>query len=328
MKFNSTKRGAAALMASVAMTASMSLSAQEAAPAPSEAAAEEEVIATVYGTPPADLTGLADGPRIEGFISGTSEDAINVTSADGTTTAVLLGPSTEVKARGGLFGIGRTALTTQALLEGLPVRVDTVRWGRGLVATQVSFRARDLETAAMIRNGTAGQFAAQGAAIGDNTESIGENSESIAENEEAIAENAAAAEALRGRFADIDQYTIRSTTNVYFGSGRTNLTPRAREDLCVAANEANEIDNALLLVVGYTDSTGSQAVNQRLSERRAGAVVNYLQQQCGWQPWRMLTPTGMAESGSVASNDTAAGRAQNRRVAVNVLVSKSVDPAE
>jgi outer membrane protein OmpA-like peptidoglycan-associated protein len=85
------------------------------------------------------------------------------------------------------------------------------------------------------------------------------------------------------------------------------------------------MDNALLLVVGYTDSTGSQEFNQVLSERRAGTVVNHLQQVCGWKPYRMLTPTGMAEADPAADNDTPHGKAQNRRVAVNVLVSKGLD---
>ncbi|MGB3808037.1 MAG: OmpA family protein, partial [Erythrobacter sp.] len=98
-----------------------------------------------------------------------------------------------------------------------------------------------------------------------------------------------------------------------------------RNELCSAATQAGAMDNALLLVVGYTDSTGSYEINQELSERRAGRVTNYLQQQCGWKPWRMLTPTGMAEADPVADNTTAYGKAQNRRVAVNVLVSKSVD---
>jgi OOP family OmpA-OmpF porin len=85
------------------------------------------------------------------------------------------------------------------------------------------------------------------------------------------------------------------------------------------------MDNALLLVVGYTDSTGSQEFNQLLSEKRAGGVVNYLQQACRWKPYRMLTPTGMAEADPMASNDTIDGKAQNRRVSVNVLVSKGLD---
>jgi outer membrane protein OmpA-like peptidoglycan-associated protein len=54
-------------------------------------------------------------------------------------------------------------------------------------------------------------------------------------------------------------------------------------------------------------------------------VVNYLQQHCGWAPYRMLTPTGMSESDPVADNSTPEGRAQNRRVAVNIRVSKAVD---
>ena len=80
-----------------------------------------------------------------------------------------------------------------------------------------------------------------------------------------------------------------------------------------------------MLVVGYTDSVGSEEYNQVLSEKRASRVINYLQQACHWKPYRMLTPTGMAESDPLASNDTEEGKRQNRRVSVNILVSKSVD---
>ncbi len=163
----------------------------------------------------------------------------------------------------------------------------------------------------MIRGATAQQFAEQGAAIG--------------ENSEAIDANAAATEALRGRVANIDQYNIRGTTNVYFDTGSWDLSPRGEFNLCAAAAEADAMDNALLLVVGYTDSVGNQDYNQVLSERRAGRVVNFLQQECGWAPWRMLTPTGMAESDPQADNSTEEGRAQNRRVSVNILVSKALE---
>ena len=78
-------------------------------------------------------------------------------------------------------------------------------------------------------------------------------------------------------------------------------------------------------MVGYTDADGDEDYNQVLSERRAGRVVNHLQQKCGWAPWRMLTPTGMSEADPVADNSTPQGKAQNRRVAVNILVSKAVD---
>ena len=82
---------------------------------------------------------------------------------------------------------------------------------------------------------------------------------------------------------------------------------------------------ALLLVVGYTDADGDEEFNQTLSEKRAASVINYIQQVCKWKPYRMLTPTGMATADPAADNTTAAGRAQNRRVSVNVLVSKALD---
>ena len=140
-----------------------------------------------------------------------------------------------------------------------------------------------------------------------------------------FAEQTAATEALRGRMGDIDKYNIKNTTNVNFDVGKTALSPEAKSNLCATASQAEGMDNALLLVVGYADSTGNEDFNQVLSEKRANRVINYLQQVCGWKPYRMLTPTGMAEADPMASNDTPEGRAQNRRVAVNVLVSKAVD---
>ena len=112
---------------------------------------------------------------------------------------------------------------------------------------------------------------------------------------------------------------------MYFDTGKAALSQSAEAELCAAAAQANAMDNALLLVVGYTDAQGDEEYNQELSERRAGRVVNHLQQKCGWAPYRMLTPTGMSEADPAADNATAQGMAQNRRVAVNILVSKAVD---
>src|SRR3546814_19564951 len=98
-------------------------------------------------------------------------------------------------------------------------------------------------------------------------------------------------------------------------------------DVCssdLTATAAEGVDNALLLVVGYTDSTGTPEFNQELSEKRAGRVVNYLQQACGWKPYSMLTPTGMSEADPLANTDTIEGKAQNRRVSVNVMVRKGL----
>lgn len=252
---------------------------------------------TVVGTAPTDFSGMEDGPQVEGLITARSGDRIQVTSPDGTQSVVALSTATEFHSKSGLFNLSRTALGQDSLANGLPVKVKTVQWGSNLLAKTISFKDSDLKTAAMIRGGTAQGFA----------------------------EQTAATEALRGRLGDIDQYNIKSTTNVNFDVGKANLSDLAKADLCSAAAQAEGTDNALLLVVGYTDSTGPEEFNQELSEKRAGRVVNYLQQACGWKPYRMLTPTGMAEADPLADNATEEGKAQNRRVAVNILVSKSVD---
>ncbi|MEP0392666.1 MAG: OmpA family protein [Erythrobacter sp.] len=285
-------------------------SAQDVQPVPA-ANGPAEVLTTVTAPLPGALGELAVGPEVEGFISGRRGDRVEVTTSDGAAVMLAVTPETRILARGGFLGLGSKDLAADALLDGLPVKVTTREWKGGLAAERIRFSGSDYETALMIAQGTNGRFVRNEALIGQNAEGV-----------EA---NAAAAEQLRGRFGDIDQYNVKSTTNVYFGSGRSSLSAEARGELCNAAAQANEIDNALLLVVGYTDSTGSQEVNQRLSEKRAGNVVNFLQQQCGWAPYRMLTPTGMSESNPVADNTTAQGKAQNRRVAVNILVSKSVD---
>lgn len=283
------------LTAAFAMPASAGLAAQE------QETSDAEVLTTVVGS---------EGPKIEGVITARNDDVLQVTTPGGI-VSVTLNEETEVRGTGGFLGLNRKRLGEEALLNGLPVTVETWQSGTTLVASKVRFKNSDLETAAMIRNGTAQQFAAQGARIDENAEGVDAN--------------ARAAEALRGRLGDIDQYNIKGVTNVFFDTGKWQLSPSARTDLCAAAEEANAIENSLLLVVGYTDSTGSYEVNQRLSERRAGRVVNYLQQECGWKPFRMLTPTGMAASDPLVSNDTAEGRAQNRRVSVNILVSKALD---
>lgn len=256
-----------------------------------------EVLTTVTGSLPADLTGLPAGPEIEGVISARKGDQMQVTSADGTRTLLTVGEATQIRSSGGFLGLNRDKLGTDSLLNGLPVAVRTVQWGSGLAASRVDLKSRDLRFASMIRSGT----------------------------EQGFAEQTAATEALRGRVADIDNYLIKGTTNVNFDIGKANLSPQAQADLCAIAAQAQQTDNALLLVVGYADSTGSQEFNQVLSEKRATRVVNHLQQACGWKPYRMLTPTGMAEADPLADNSTEYGRAQNRRVAVNIMVSKAVE---
>jgi len=282
------------LLAMSAMAASASLYAQQQQNPP-------DPTIVVNGETPPQPAAMVPGPEIKGVISARNGDRMKVTAADGTSTVIAITDATRIKAAAGLFG-GKSKLSAESLLNGLPVTVKTLQPAGGppggeLVASQVNFRNNDLKTATMIRNGTNQRFD----------------------------EQTAATEALRGRMGDIDKYNIKSTMNVHFDTGKAELSAEDKAALCATATSAQTTENALMLVVGYTDSRGGDDLNQRLSERRAARVINYLQQVCGWKPYRMLVPTGMAKADPAADNSTPEGMAQNRRVAVNILVSKSVD---
>lgn len=294
MKNLTTRTGLIALAAVLAAPIAPSALAQDQGET-SAPMSENELL--VQGQVPTDLSGLPKGPKIEGVISARKGERVLVTAEGGTNTEVLVGQATQIRSSGGFLGTSRKTLTSAQLLNGLPVEVETVQYGGGLVASRIALKDKDYRFASMIRSGT----------------------------KQGFDEQTAATEALRGRVADIDQYNVKGTTNVNFDTGKWNLSESAKANLCQAAQQANQSENALLLVVGYTDNVGDEDYNQELSEKRASRVVNYLQQACGWKPYRMLTPTGMAEADPTADNSTEEGKAQNRRVAVNILVSKAVD---
>mgnify|MGYP001304110419 CR=1 FL=1 len=106
-----------------------------------------------------------------------------------------------------------------------------------------------------------------------------------------------------------------------FDFDSADLRPEARANLRELAASLREFDDTEVLVVGHTDSQGSEAYNQRLSERRASAAAEYLIEQ-GLRPSRIST-LGKGETEPVASNETTAGRQQNRRVEVAIYASEA-----
>ena len=105
---------------------------------------------------------------------------------------------------------------------------------------------------------------------------------------------------------------IVNMSDVLFDTGKFTLRPEAREKLAKVAGIVSGHPGLRLDVEGHTDSVGSDEYNQTLSEHRAGSVRDYLTQQ-GMAPGS-VTAKGFGKTQPVASNDTASGRQQNRRV--------------
>jgi len=105
---------------------------------------------------------------------------------------------------------------------------------------------------------------------------------------------------------------IVNMSDVLFDTGKFSLRPIAREKLAKVAGIVSGHPGLRLDVEGYTDSVGGDAYNQQLSEQRGTAVGDYLTHE-GMAPSSVSTK-GLGKANPVASNDTANGRQQNRRV--------------
>jgi outer membrane protein OmpA-like peptidoglycan-associated protein len=105
---------------------------------------------------------------------------------------------------------------------------------------------------------------------------------------------------------------IVSMPDVLFDTGKANLRSEARERLAKVAGILLAYPDIRIEIDGYTDSTGTLTFNERLSRERAAAVESYLSQQ--GVAGTSMTTQGFGPDNPIASNDTSAGRQQNRRV--------------
>jgi len=114
-----------------------------------------------------------------------------------------------------------------------------------------------------------------------------------------------------------DNITLNMPGNITFAFDSSNLQSQFHPVLDNVADTLNEYNQTVIEVAGHTDSVGDTAYNQNLSVERAQSVANYLAGR-GVMQQRMIV-TGAGETRPIASNDTEAGRAQNRRVEITIV---------
>lgn len=113
-----------------------------------------------------------------------------------------------------------------------------------------------------------------------------------------------------------DNIILNMPGNITFATNSSDINGAFYETLNSVAIVLNEFDKSLVDVMGHTDSTGSDSYNMELSQRRANSVAQYLIAQ-RVMPQRLIVQ-GFGESRPIASNDTGAGREQNRRVEIQI----------
>jgi len=299
------------------------------------------VAATCFLTLASTLAFGSDQAEVKGMITSRTGETLIVKTADGNVTVVLT-DNTTTKDDKGLFGLDKEHMSNVVLIPGLKVDVDgSPAEGGRVIASTITVDGDDLETAGMVQAGlhpTAEQVAANMRAIeahGENIaahkvqlaaqkQNIEANEQNIAAHKQQIEENISNIEENTKRFTALSEYDVKGQATVKFGVGSTKVSAEDQDELKNVAQAATGLTGYIVEVTGYTDATGSAEVNTKLSEDRAKAVITFLVQQGNIPIRHIVAPGAMGEYGAAAPNETKAGRAENRRVEVKVLVNKGI----
>jgi len=283
---------------------------------------------------------VPDGEKLETKGIIVSRDAEMMVMRDITNTSlyvVELRSDTDVKThRKGVFR-GGTEYSSTYLLRGLRVQVKGRGNGDGhLVAEKIQFEEDDLRTAQALQV-TLDPVEAK---VDANTENAKKMAGQIDENAAAAAaaqgsankaqgtadEAMASAERANNRINGLGEYESIKTIVVPFATGSASVGPKGRSIIDEAAAWVKTQDRRgwMVEVVGFADSTGNTASNKVLSEKRANSVIGYLVSKHNMPLTRLIQPFGAGVDDPAATNETAAGRAANRRVEIRLLKNKGI----
>jgi OmpA-OmpF porin, OOP family len=282
-----------------------------------------------------------DKTQVKGMINTRTGETLVVQSG-GQNVTVVLTDETKTKDDKGLFGLDKQYMSSAVLVPGLKVKVDGVSDDQGrVVAKTITVDGDDLETAEMVEAGlhpTAEQVAANVATLqahqgqlkghdvqlASHQENIATNQQNIASNKSQIEQNIKDTEEHEQRFAALTDFDVKGEATLKFDVGSSTVSATDQEELKKLAETAVGLKGYIIEVTGYADATGSAAMNTKLSEDRAKSVIAYLVQQGNIPIRHIVAPGAMGEYGAAAPNETKAGRAENRRVVVQILVNKGI----
>jgi OmpA-OmpF porin, OOP family len=286
--------------------------------------------------------------KVSGTIQGRDGETMRVREDGNSIVVVDLTQETKVQMKAG-FLRGKKPMEVTALVPGLRVTAEGKGNDQGqLVASKVTFdpnsykasrsidtrvsplegRAGQLENRAGALEGRAGQLESKTGQLETKTGELAnqqQQTEQHVTQVRGVADQANQGVAnVNNRVNTLDDYDQKLAATVYFKTGSARLSDEARKDLDDLVQKAKELKAYVVEVAGFTDTTGKRSLNEELSDRRANAVVRYLEEN-DVPLRRILTPAGLADSHSVADNKTADGRKMNRRVEVKVFVNKALE---
>lgn len=224
---------------------------------------------------------IAQMQEIQGIVVSNRNGQLVIKTPSGDQT-IALAPDARIRSVSGALGGQKETVSPSALIPGLPITIDADSSGGQLVARDIEYKAKDFKTAAQIQAG----------------------------NQE-----------MRTAYSKMGQWDIRAEETIYFKSGSAVVTAEDKQRLSALAGKASGINGYVISVLGYADPRGNAAANERLSNRRAQTVINYLKQSGKVLPGRVLGASAMGEMNIPVEKLDAASLQGARKVTVRVLTS-------
>jgi outer membrane protein OmpA-like peptidoglycan-associated protein len=226
----------------------------------------------------------AEPVKREGVIVSSSSGTIQARTREGPLT-VILTPTTKISETSGLAS--KKTRDMKSLIPGLIFTVKGDQQGTTVTAEDIKFKDRDWRAAIASKAGTQEQFAE-----------------------------------LRSAIIGGQEYVIREETTVYFATGSAVVSASDKQHLRALAQKAPSFGNYRISILGFADPRGNAAANERLSQKRAAAVSNYLRQSGLIQPGRILAESPMGEGTTAPGEAAPSGHETARRVVVRVITPK------
>jgi len=279
---------------------------------------------------------------ITGNVTKANGDVISVCDMKGTETVVVLNPKTKIAThRRGIFR-GPETLDQTALMIGLRVQVKGKGNSQGqLNAKWIKFHDSDMRSMTEIET-RAIPIEAEQARQGEQLEETdgvaktalknSKTAQDSADKAQASADRAqntadvakADAASAQARIGAIDDFETTESLTVLFKAGSSTLSPEAKAQLDQFAAKAITAKGYVIELSGFASSEGRANYNHELSAKRVEAVMDYLIGVSNVPIRRIVVPYSGGTMSPVADNNTRAGREQNRRVEVRMLVSKGL----
>lgn len=233
---------------------------------------------------------VAQDVKMQGIIVTHQHGQLTIKTPSGNQT-IALSPSARIRSISGALGGQKQTVPASSLIPGLPIVVEGTHGPGGhFVAHEVDYKAKDYKTAAQIQAG--------------------------------VEETARREAELRNAYSKMGEWNVLVEKNVFFKTGSAVISAEGKEMLTELAREAPKHKGYAISVLGYADPRGTAKANEKLSNRRAQAVINYLKQSGHVQPGRVLAASAMGEeyyhAAQVADEKA---HANSRRVTVRVVQS-------